>query len=147
LAPELETLCLTAMEKATARRQASMTILAADLAGYLEGTPDPEPQSPTRDRSPTETIDARIACPSCGRQLRFPPSLLGSQVRCPRCRQRFRLPSTPSDMPTDSPPGGVNLLPPAPVPAAAPLTKEFANSLGMKFVLIPAGTFLMGSPE
>ena len=24
--------------------------------------------------------------------------------------------------------------------------KEFTNSIGMKFILIPAGTFMMGSP-
>ena len=29
---------------------------------------------------------------------------------------------------------------------AGQVTAEFTNSLGMKFVLIPAGTFLMGSP-
>ena len=33
---------------------------------------------------------------------------------------------------------------PAPLPY---LPREFVNSIGMKFVLIPAGTFRMGSPE
>lgn len=40
--------------------------------------------------------------------------------------------------------------PPEPPPTAkveAPPEKEFTNSLGMTFVLIPAGTFMMGSPE
>jgi formylglycine-generating enzyme required for sulfatase activity len=39
---------------------------------------------------------------------------------------------------------------PAPVPAPAPakpLDKEISNSIGMKFALIPAGKFLMGSPK
>jgi len=34
-----------------------------------------------------------------------------------------------------------------PVEAHPALAREFTNSIGMKFMLIPAGTFLMGSPE
>jgi formylglycine-generating enzyme required for sulfatase activity len=32
-------------------------------------------------------------------------------------------------------------------PAARPTEKTFSNSIGMKFTLIPAGSFMMGSPE
>ena len=32
-------------------------------------------------------------------------------------------------------------------PSALPATAEFTNSIGMKFALIPAGEFMMGSPE
>jgi formylglycine-generating enzyme required for sulfatase activity len=40
-------------------------------------------------------------------------------------------------------------LPPAgrSAPAPRPLPKRFTNSVGMKLVLIPAGKFMMGSPE
>jgi len=38
----------------------------------------------------------------------------------------------------------MSILLPTPIPA---FEKVFRNSLGMEFVLIPAGTFMMGSPE
>src|SRR5262249_5827757 len=37
--------------------------------------------------------------------------------------------------------------PPAPAPRKVELPREIVNSIGMRFVLIPAGKFLMGSPE
>src|SRR5262249_3397290 len=33
------------------------------------------------------------------------------------------------------------------LPADGPLEPSFTNSIGMEFVLIPAGTFMMGSPD
>ncbi|MBI1913462.1 MAG: SUMF1/EgtB/PvdO family nonheme iron enzyme [Planctomycetes bacterium] len=144
----LDAVCLKAMAKEPKQRFASMAELAADLGCYLERNPDPEPPPQRQSPSPNEAMDGRIPCPSCGRQLRFAASLWGKQGRCPHCQHAFRLPSTPAELPTLFPTGAVSLVAPVLVPAATPpLAKEFTNSLRMKFVLIPAGTFLMGSPE
>jgi formylglycine-generating enzyme required for sulfatase activity len=58
--------------------------------------------------------------------------------------QRADVPTSPSP-----PPAAPTVLTPKPkrvVQASRSLPKQIANTLGMKFVLVPAGTFVMGSP-
>ena len=58
---------------------------------------------------------------------------------------RLFLPSGPAVRETDTPQPEARKEPPLPRPAAG--EKEFANSVGIKLRLIPAGAFVMGSPE
>ena len=70
-------------------------------------------------------------------------------VRVERNGQRiFRV--TRETAPAASPGKGLERLKPKPAPealAASAPKKEITNSIGMKLVLIPAGEFLMGSPD
>src|SRR5262249_21393201 len=59
--------------------------------------------------------------------------------RCKACQGRIRV---PDDLPSPDTQPPVTVL-----PAAVSLPRMLGNSLGMEFVLIPAGTFRMGSPD
>jgi formylglycine-generating enzyme required for sulfatase activity len=140
----------------------------------VEKTPRPEPPASPKEPPPRKPSPPgqSITCPQCGRKLRIPPGA-GADLSCPRCGADLppgdsALQETPSPSAqgsfteADSPVQGTSagkwfvalcLL------AAAALgswflfgpqpknRKEITNSIGMKFVQIPAGKFLMGSPK
>ena len=113
-----------------------------------------------------------LVCPSCTVRMTAPHDLAGKQGKCPKCQAVFlvpfltatlqssQAPSSPipiapwlaSPPPVIQPPlakaifdAPRNLITPAKT-AEESLKREVFNSIGMKFVLIPAGKFLMGSP-
>ncbi len=113
-----------------------------------------------------------LMCPSCAVRMIAPDDLAGKQGKCPKCQTVFLVPLlTASLQPSQAPSSPISnasaLVSPPPViqlplakgileprqnlvaPAKTPeqsLPREVFNSIGMKFVLIPPGKFLMGSP-
>jgi formylglycine-generating enzyme required for sulfatase activity len=56
--------------------------------------------------------------------------------------------NSPSSRPTPSPtPVSTRTPRPTPTPTPSTLPKQIRNAIGMEFVLIPPGSFIMGSPE
>jgi formylglycine-generating enzyme required for sulfatase activity len=145
LDPSVDALCLRALAKEVEDRYASMAEFAEALRRFLRARPG----VPAIPYSPPGQI--RTRCPECGQHLKGPPEFLGKRVGCPVCQARFIAsghsetvvvmpPSRPSAEPTPhvSPGAGKQ---------AQNLRSELTNSLGMRFVLIPAGKFQMGSPK
>jgi formylglycine-generating enzyme required for sulfatase activity len=86
---------------------------------------------------PRTPVDApRLACPSCGAELKLPADSRGERVYCSACRQDF---AVPGDLTTR--------MSPLPGDLAVADQKQLMNSLGMRLVLIPKGEFWMGSPS
>lgn len=61
-----------------------------------------------------------VTCPKCGKRLTAPDHAASKKGRCKGCQTVLEIPAHPT---------------------------EITNSIGMKMVLIPAGEFLMGSPD
>ena len=102
------------------------------------------PAPPVIDEEP------RRPCPACGKLLRLGPNAAGKEVPCPGCgtilkvavdRQQVTL-----KVPATSVPVPETQAASKPPVAAKPLS-VITNSIGMKLVLIPAGEFMMGSPD
>ncbi len=89
-----------------------------------EGEPPNNPApAPAGNNMPTV-----VACPSCTTKIAMPVNAAGRQFRCRKCGQVFTAPGPARSAPAN--------------PTVRPAT--FTNSLGMKFVRVPAGTFWMG---
>ncbi len=136
---QADALCLKAMAKKAADRFPGMAAFAEALEAYARQAAAPVPRlavgdgagpSPVAPRLPTggQLLPAnegiRVVCPGCGKALKAPAALAGKKAKCPHCQSTL-----------DILPYG----PPRP-------SRELANTIGMKLVLIPAGRFLMGSP-
>jgi formylglycine-generating enzyme required for sulfatase activity/predicted Ser/Thr protein kinase len=145
--PLLESICLKALSRRVEERHPDMPTFAAALEQYLhrEENHDAAPLIPP-DRLPIpmtsipSTVlpnDLSVDCPACARRLKVPTSALGRKARCSACKASFQVPSDLTEA-RGSPTVPLEL---ADTPAA-----RIVNSIGMKFVLIPAGRFVMGSP-
>jgi formylglycine-generating enzyme required for sulfatase activity/predicted Ser/Thr protein kinase len=145
--PLLESVCLKALSRRVEERHPDMPTFAAALEHYLHREenhdvsplipPDVTPFPATPVPSTVFPQDLSVDCPACARRLKVPASALGRKARCSACKASFQVPSDLKEA-RDSPTVGLEL---ADLPAA-----RIVNSIGMKFVLIPAGRFLMGSP-
>ena len=108
------------------------------------------------------TEDPRRPCPACGQELRLKPSAAGKELPCPYCKTVLKVAAdlkqmtvragaphnlqiSSTIMPTVAA-GGNQPMPVAPAEMAV-TEKLITNSIGMKLALIPAGEFMMGSPE
>jgi formylglycine-generating enzyme required for sulfatase activity len=86
--------------------------------------------------APTAEVTAK--CPDCGGPMQMRHGKYGAFLGCsayPRCKGSRELPGGREKPRADVPP----------VPSDLP--KTVTNSVGLRLVLVPAGTFLMGSPE
>jgi formylglycine-generating enzyme required for sulfatase activity len=82
-------------------------------------------------------------CPSCKKMLQVPKQYAGQLMMCPLCKERFHVPFLRKEHAADPPAHyRPDRLPPE---KESELPREVVNSIGMKFVLIPAGKFIMGS--
>ncbi|HKB37984.1 MAG TPA: bifunctional serine/threonine-protein kinase/formylglycine-generating enzyme family protein, partial [Gemmataceae bacterium] len=145
--PGLESACLKALAKRVEDRHADMPAFAAALEQYLNRenghgvSPLIPPNAPPfRMAEGPPTVlpnDLSVDCPACGRRLKVPASALGRKARCSACKASFQVPSDLKE------PKGV---PTVRLELADALTERLVNSIGMKFVLVPPGRFLMGSP-
>src|SRR5262249_35536694 len=92
------------------------------------GPPSQSPETEMPGRSRVDSASAlagrsiKFECTRCGAVLSAAGEMVGKKVRCPKCRETLTVAELGS-------------LPPA-----------FTNSIGMKFVLVKPGKFLMGSP-
>jgi len=124
----LDAVCMQALSKEVEKRPNSMTAFAAMLRDVF------------RPVSPASGAVERITCPHCGKRGRAPVDRLGKRLKCPSCGKFLDEPASPS-------------VEPAPTPVAQGRRtmglpgSPFTNSVGMEFLWIPAGTFLMGSPD
>src|SRR5262249_26282706 len=131
--PALDAVCRKALAKKVEQRYATMADFGADLEDYVRRTA-PAPAPP-----PEAAAERRVTCPNCGKRLRVPASAWGKKVKCPACAARV---AVPGDLQTQPPSVAV---PPREFPKKLALPpREMTNSLGMKFVLVPRGTFWMG---
>jgi formylglycine-generating enzyme required for sulfatase activity len=165
LDPAVEAICIKAMAKQVADRYASMGELAAALSGFLH--------SPSVAPAPTSPV-VRPASPSPSSVESCQPSGSGSPVSQPPSRVSEIKASAPA-ISTPGPTASAPLFPerrrpPWPVIVAAGVLGvlvlgtivylasdngrttivqlgQITNSIGMKLVLIPAGSFQMGSPD
>jgi formylglycine-generating enzyme required for sulfatase activity len=116
------------MEEEPEDRPADAAVLAESLAALLGPAPAPAAEV-------TET------CPDCGGPMKVRKGTRGVFLGCaafPKCRGTRGAPAAlRAKLKGESPA--------SPVPVDLP--KALTNSVGMKLVLVPAGTFLMGSPE
>ena len=99
----------------------------------------------------------RFQCPSCGKRLKAAEGLRGRRGKCSACGAMLRIPSVASG--TEEQPSPLVAAPEGwssearRVVCATPegdVEKDityYRNTIGMEFVLIPAGEFMMGSPE
>jgi formylglycine-generating enzyme required for sulfatase activity len=113
------------MEEDPNDRPADAAVLAERLAALL---------------APTPTAEVTETCPDCGGPMKVRKGTRGAFLGCaayPKCRGTRGLPAALREkLKADGP---------AP-PVAADLPKKVTNSVGMKLVLVPPGTFWMGSP-
>src|SRR6266542_186738 len=145
--PLLESICLKALSRHVEERHPDMPTFAAALEHYLYGDEVhavapliPPNATPFPAESVPSTVlpnDLSVDCPACARRLKVPASALGRKARCSACKASFQVPSDLNEA-RGSPTVPLEL---ADLPAA-----QIVNSIGMKFVLVPAGRFLMGSP-
>lgn len=86
--------------------------------------PAPAASTPARPVVAAEPAEKTVlfACPSCKAKLRTKCSLGGKRIRCPKCSGIVAVP------------GPVEI-------------RVITNSIGMKLAVLPAGEFLMGSPD
>jgi formylglycine-generating enzyme required for sulfatase activity len=115
------------VEEDPADRPADAAALADRLAALLAPAPAPPGRSAT-DAAPGES------CPVCNGPMKVRQSKYGPFLGCaayPRCRGTRRMPGSGRGS--------------APVPRDLP--REVTNSVGVRLVLVPAGTFVMGSPD
>jgi len=86
-------------------------------------------------------VEVTETCPDCGGPMKVRKGSRGTFLGCaayPKCRGTRGLPAALRE----------KLKAETPVaPAPADLPKMVTNSIGMRLALVPAGTFLMGSPE
>ena len=101
----------------------------------------PEPAATIRPKRPAKaapTDFVRQPCPACGRALRVPANYAGRTVSCPGCK-------TPLDVSRD-----LRQLALAATGGQEPRIvrpERLVIGQGIELVLIPAGEFLMGSPD
>jgi formylglycine-generating enzyme required for sulfatase activity len=120
------------VEEDAADRPADAGVLAERLAALLEGVSATSPAA--------ETADATAECPDCGGPMKVRDGKYGRFLGCaayPHCKGTRELPGARGEKAREAVPAA---------PAKVDLPRSVANSLGMKFVLVPAGTFVMGSP-
>jgi formylglycine-generating enzyme required for sulfatase activity len=135
----LESICLKAMARAVPDRYATMAAFASALEGYLDRN---KTLPATTLRAPeAQPGEVRLDCPRCARKFLAPTTYKKKSVLCPRCRVPLRDPlehSTHTHIPQDDSDVATR--------AASTLEPVLINSVGMQLVLIPPGSFLMGSP-
>jgi len=142
----LDALCLKALSKVPQERPPTAEAFAAELAALSEqllipvptmtsAAPPPPSAVATQVGGPPPSVpllpaemagQPRMECPRCGKASRIPSTLVGRRVKCPHCgaglgRLRTRL-------------------------QGRGRPRRMENSIGMKLVLIPGGSFLRGSP-
>ncbi|HOX37071.1 MAG TPA: formylglycine-generating enzyme family protein [Candidatus Brocadiia bacterium] len=86
----------------------------------------------------SETAQITFTCPNagCGKKLRVGVGLAGKVVPCPACKSKLKIPDPDSDL-------WSKVASESGFPEGVP--REAASSLGVRFRLIPAGEFIMGS--
>jgi formylglycine-generating enzyme required for sulfatase activity len=151
---ELLSACL---EEEPADRPADAGELTERLTSLLEGpkvaaasraAPEAGPARLARPTSEVSlsTVEVKEACPICrggmGVRINKNGGYFLACVSFPGCRgTRFPSPDLVARLEA-----GVTPAPAAPAPARVDLPAQIVNSLGMRFVLIQAGTFRMGCP-
>ena len=102
-------------------------------------------------------MSIRFQCPKCRKVLRAPEGSGGKRAECPACKAILMIPPVVSGR--ERPASLRDAVPenwtsePRRVVVATPqgdIEREityYCNTIGMEFVLIPAGEFMMGSPE
>ncbi len=137
---ELLSACL---EDHPADRPADAGVLADRLTALLGAPPAKPAVVAPLAAPPTGDVEVKETCPDCGGPMKVRLNKHGGYfLGCavfPACRG------------TRPPPPDLVERMKGAKPAAAPrpardLPKQLTSSVGMRFVLIPAGTFLMGSP-
>jgi formylglycine-generating enzyme required for sulfatase activity/serine/threonine protein kinase len=136
------------LEDDPADRPADAGVLAETLAARTAksvAVPVSPPAPPAPALAPSPDLTITETCPDCGGIMKLRDNKHGGHflgcARYPACRGTRR-----------PPPGLVERLraasaePAAALPPTAALPTELVNSVGMRFVLIPAGSFRMGSP-
>lgn len=118
----------------------------------MVNAPDANPQNGDSAARPARV---RVACPSCKATLEARPDEDGF-VECPKCQAEFNprfvaTPVEPRQHVTVAPaPDALDdtLSPTSGDDSSGPgvLGRSFINDVGMQFVYIPPGSFLMGSP-
>jgi formylglycine-generating enzyme required for sulfatase activity len=101
------------------KRPGNATVLAEELAKLLPDAPTPQPVMPV---APTPAGPPKVKAEPAPTRV-FPPPRTPAPLVPPQIQRRRG---------------------PQPLPGNIP--RYLTNSLGMKLVLVPAGTFLMGSP-
>jgi formylglycine-generating enzyme required for sulfatase activity len=100
------------------------------------------PSPPPSGTTPPQPLGDIISpCPKCGRKLKLPAALWGRKARCPQCQAILRVPEdvvVPETLADVHKPSDTS---PTPRPV-----RELMNPLGMRFLWMAPGTFLMGSP-
>jgi len=165
LDPDLEAVCMKALEKKPAERFPSMVAMAQALAMYLNRAvarapepvattvPAPPPPRPFVSRSTPPPLvppplhpDLIAPCPQCWCRLKLAGSLWGHKARCPQCKTVLRVPEDldiPDTLADLKKPDDDTPTTPSPVPR--PL-RDLLSPIGMKFIWVPPGKFVMGSP-
>ena len=84
-----------------------------------------------------QPAEIKIACPSCGGHIEFPPDMAGQIINCPHCSLSVAL-----QIPGYTPPQPIAPLPTAPQAAAR---KIAGDNEGLAFVLALVGIILCGA--
>jgi formylglycine-generating enzyme required for sulfatase activity len=141
-------LLASCLEDDPADRPADAGVLADRLTALLAPPASPKvaPPSPAPPaHTPADDIEVRETCPDCGGPMKVRLNQRGGYfLGCatyPACRGTRR---PPPEL-VERMKAGTLAVEPPPRPALV-LPRQVANSIGMRLVLIPAGSFRMGSP-